>query len=672
MNKTLKTIVQKIFQWQRSELAVVLLIGHLVFFSVLGLRSIGILQNLELATYDLMLWTQSIALPVDQRISMVWITDEDQRAWGWPLPDEHLASLLQIILAQDPVAIGLDLYRDLPVPRIKGSGYEYLMHVYRNYNNVIGIKKFESQGVHVDPPPVLRDKQFQVGFNDIPADPHAILRRGLLYIGDEQGNTSYFYGLILALHYLGPLGIGMKPHPDNERGTILGETELIPIDKNFGGYVDGDMDGFQIMLNYPGAPGKFNSISVTRVLLGEFDPNIFKDKIVIIGANAEATPDFLYTPFGYLSHFDNRVPGASVHAFFISQLLRMGMGVSKPLETWNEAEEILWIWLWGILGAAVCLWARSILRFSLSLIGGLMLLAFFCYLAFINNFWILFAAPSISWVLSIALMVSFLSNQEKNQRTELMHLFSKHVSKEVAEVIWKERNEYLNAGRLRPQRLIASVLFTDLQNFTTVSEQMEPQELMDWLNQYMETMVSVVEKKHHGQVNKFIGDAIMAVFGVPLPRNTPEEVFKDAENAVECALSMREEIIRLRKVWQQAGLPLIRMRVGICTGIVVSGSLGGIERQEYTVLGDTVNIASRLESFDKNVDAENPCRILISQTTLECLQNRFVTEFIGDVNLKGKVSKVIIYNVIGHAETGNGIEKPAISIYHQNSLESQT
>jgi adenylate cyclase len=325
----------------------------------------------------------------------------------------------------------------------------------------------------------------------------------------------------------------------------------------------------------------------------------------------------------------------------------MAEGKSHPMDSWNEAQEIAWIWMWTLFGALVCLWARSVLRFTLSLTGGLMILVALAYVGFLHNYWILIAAPTFGWILSIAIMISYLSNQEKNQRAELMHLFSKHVSKDVAEIIWKEREEYLTEGRLRSQRLIATLLFTDLQNFTTVSERMEPQELMDWLNQYMETMVDVVEKQYSGQVNKFIGDAIMAIFGVPIPRTDLEQVHQDAVNSVECALAMRKEIKKLREVWQAEGMPLIRMRVGICTGPVVAGSLGGVERQEYTVLGDTVNTASRLESFDKSISTDDPCRILISQTTLDCLGDKFETECVGEVSLKGKEVKVTIYSIIG-------------------------
>jgi len=647
----LRNFFKTLWQGKYATFIVALLVGHLVFVSVLGLRSAGILQILELSAYDFLLWTRSISSSFDSRITIIWATDEDQRQLGWPLADDKLAQLFQTILAYEPDSIGLDIYRDLPVPLEGGAGYDALADILKKHNNIFAIRKLvDSKGSRVDPPPALIDTD-RVGFNDIPEDAGGIIRRGLLYASDMQQNVHELFGLKLVMHYLKRYNIEPQGVPDNPNALGLGKAVLEPLDENFGGYVAQDAGGFQIMLTYPGAPTEFNSLSLNRVLEHQFEPEWFrnriKGRIVLIGVNAQATPDFVYTPFGYSSKVEQRLPGVAVHAYIISQLLRMSLDGNKPLYSLTEFQENLWIWLWSVVSALVCLWARSVWRVTLSVLGGLLTLVIGSQLAFSYDLWIIIAAPAIGWTISNSLMISYLANQDKNQRAELMQIFSKHVSKNVAEAIWKEREHYLNAGRLRPQRLIATVLFTDLQNFTTVSERMEPQSLMDWLNQYMETMVNVIEKKHSGHVNKFIGDAIMALFGVPIPRQSPNEIFEDAARAVDCALQLRDEMERLREVWEKEGLPLIRMRVGICTGPVVAGSLGAVERQEYTVLGDTVNTASRLESFDKNIDAESACRILISETTLECLDGQFVTECVGSVYLKGKESRVTIYRVIG-------------------------
>ncbi|NJO16676.1 MAG: adenylate/guanylate cyclase domain-containing protein [Thioploca sp.] len=641
-------IYLKRFVDKHAMVIVALVIGHITFLSILGCRALGWLQPLELKIYDLLLWQQSHSqVFTDDRIVMILANDEDQRQWGWPLSDQHLVQLLTTILAHNPNVIGLDLYRDLPVPIEGSSGYEQLKHLFANSPNILGIFKYQDRyGVRVDPSPVLKEKN-QLGFNDVPTDTNGIIRRDLLYMYDEkQDQVIESLALRLALHYLAQHNIVPQPDPNDSSALRLGKTVLSPLSPDFGGYVNLDAGGFQFTLDYFGTWQPSQRLNFTQILTGQFAPAQLQDKIVIIGVNAQATADFVYAPFK-INHFnEQRIPGAMIHAYATSQLLRMALGKSSPLQTGSENQEIAWIGLWSLLSALLCLYAQSLWRLSLILIVGFILLFIIDYMLFVHHVWIIVAAPALSWISSFLLMLAYLTQQGRQQRAVLMQIFSRHVSKPVAEEIWKQRDQYLTAGRLVSQRLTATVLFTDLQNFTTVSEQMEPHVLIEWLNQYMATMVNIIENQYQGQVNKFIGDGIMAVFGVPIPRNTPEAIAHDAINAVNCAVTMRREMARLTEQWQAQELPLIRMRVGIFTGQVIVGSLGSIERQEYTVLGDTVNTASRLESFDKNIEPDNFCRILIGESTLRLIRGYpLETEPVGEVNLKGKQSQITIYRV---------------------------
>jgi class 3 adenylate cyclase len=243
--------------------------------------------------------------------------------------------------------------------------------------------------------------------------------------------------------------------------------------------------------------------------------------------------------------------------------------------------------------------------------------------------------------------------QEQRKRATLMNLFSKHVSKEVAEAIWQHRDQFLDGGRLRSQKMTVTVLFTDLKGFTPVSEKLDPSALLDWLNVYMEAMATKVSE-YNGVVDDYAGDAIKADFGVPFPHTTEAEISQDAVNAVECALTMEREMSRLNKLWSEQGLPTIGTRIGIYTGPVVAGSLGSQERLKYTTIGDSVNTAARLESFEKDlVDpyfAKSPCRILIGEPTLQCLGERYLTKRIGEVSVKGKDQKVVVYRVLGRKD----------------------
>jgi adenylate cyclase len=204
---------------------------------------------------------------------------------------------------------------------------------------------------------------------------------------------------------------------------------------------------------------------------------------------------------------------------------------------------------------------------------------------------------------------------------------------------------------------MVTVLFSDLKGFTPLSEKMDPQALMDWLNMYMETMAQLV-MDHGGVVDDYFGDAIKADFGVPLPRKSETEIGQGAVNAVNCALAMAREMDRLNKLWQEQQLPIMGMRIGIFTGPVVAGSLGSAQRLKYTTVGDTVNIAARLESFDKEVFnprfVNSSCRILIGETTLRYLGDQFQTERLGEATLEGKDEKITVYRVVGRLGQNTG------------------
>jgi adenylate cyclase len=159
--------------------------------------------------------------------------------------------------------------------------------------------------------------------------------------------------------------------------------------------------------------------------------------------------------------------------------------------------------------------------------------------------------------------------------------------------------------------------------------------------------------RYGGVVRQYAGDAIVVLFGVPVPRQSDEEIAVDAVRAVDCALAMDEALRELNSRWRAKGWPPTGMRIGIFTGPALAGSIGSADRSEYVVMGDTMNTAARLESFDKTVLAPDPdtapCRILIGEPTLAQLGDRFKTEPLGNVSLKGKDQTVGLHRVICRA-----------------------
>lgn len=259
------------------------------------------------------------------------------------------------------------------------------------------------------------------------------------------------------------------------------------------------------------------------------------------------------------------------------------------------------------------------------------------------------APPGLAWLAASGVVAAYLSNYEKTEKKLLMDLFSKNVSPAVADELWKHRDRFMRGGRLEARTMPITILFSDLADFTPVAERLSPPELLNWLNEYMEAMASLVTQ-YGGVVDNYIGDAIKADFGVPVPRTTEEGVCQDAINAVTCALAMRRQMERLNEFWSAQGSPRVRIRIGIATGAVVAGCLGSTQRIKYTTIGDVVNTAARLESFSKDAPGNSPdslCQVLLSSRTAECLGDRFDLEPVGICSLKGKSEGVMVYRLLG-------------------------
>ena len=611
---------------------------------VMACRGFGLLQPLELLLYDATLRLRPTA-PVDSRVVLILETEEDLQRFGHPLPDGVLAQLIERLAAARAKVIGIDKYRDLPVP----PGTRELAASLARHQQVLWIMKASvDKGEGVLAPEPLRGTP-RTGFNDLVADPGGSIRRGLVYLDDSGGNTLYAFSLLLAARYLGRTDPLIGPAPEREDWVRLGDSTVPALESWDGGYAGVDTSGYQYLLDYRGMPATFREFTLSDLIDGRVEAAAIEGKMVLFGASAVSLNDFFNTAFDKGGDAATRMPGVALQAHAASQLLRIALGESRPIGALPGIWGMALIALWAVAGALLASRTRGIVAFAAwSILGALACVAL-ALIATSWGWWIPSAAPALGFLLCGGAVAGQRAITERRQRESLMRIFSTHVASEVADELWQERETLMHQGRLTSKQITASILFTDIRGFTPISEKLPVAELFQWLNEYMDAMAATVAK-HGGYVRQYIGDGIMAVFGAPIARTTRDGLAQDASNAVRCALEMGAVLEPLNADWARRGLPPVGIRAGINTGPVMSGSLGGANRLEYAVIGDTVNTASRLESFPGNelvVDAT--CRVLVSEATRELIGAAFEVRYIGDVPMKGKAAKLPVHQVLGVA-----------------------
>jgi len=630
--------------WRSPTLAV-LAAGGLILFAVLGLRAAGLLQGAEVMVYDQYLRRSAEGpdAPGDRSVVLLEVTEEDIRAQGhWPISDRVLADAIRTLVDAGAVAVGLDIYRDLPVT----PGQEIFARLLAGEPRIVAVHKFGDPGSEGIPGPPALEGSGRVGFNDLLVDRDDMVRRGLLFQDDGQGEVAFAFALRVALIALAAEGVAALPAHENPEWLQLGPTTLRPFEGNDGGYSGEDAKGYQILLDFGGTGRGFDRFSLSDLLEGRVDVTRVRGKTVVMGSHAQSLPDFFPAPMG------GRLPGLEVHANVIDQLLRFGRGQSVPLRVLGEWQEALLIFALAALGCIFALAMRgkplvgtsALVVVVLAGAGALWLMGL---VAFRAGLWVPVVAPVLAWTSAVGLLTAWVSSRERVERDELMRIFSRHVSAEVADEIWRHREDFFKEGRPRPLRLEATVLFVDMRGYTTQSEKMDPEVLLDWSNEFMDCMAGEVVR-HGGVVDDYFGDGIKANFGVPIARRKREEVARDAVHAVRCALAMARALDQLNVRYRERDLPEVRMKIGIDTGAVVAGSVGSADRLKYTVVGGVAVNAQRLESTTAVAHDYDrfPCRILVSGRTRDLIAGKFHLKPEGEVELKGKAERIAAYRVL--------------------------
>lgn len=345
----------------------------------------------------------------------------------------------------------------------------------------------------------------------------------------------------------------------------------------------------------------------------------FKDKIIIVGATAYALNDIKKTPIGV------DYPGLEIQATFIDNIIN-----NDFMKKTSLALNLI------VLAVLVILTVQTAKQLPIiySLLTLITIILGWFYIAkniFFANGYIIDVITPLSFVL-LAYSLTFVYKYflAGRSRNNLKNVMSKYISKSVMKDVLK--NETAELGG---KRAYVSVLFADIRQFTSISEVYTPEEVSSLLNEYFSLIAPIIDK-YNGTLNKFMGDAVMAIFGAPI------EDENHAKNAVLCAEEILLEVKKLNYKWKISNKPEIRIGVAINTGYVFIGNIGSKDRMEFTVIGDSVNIASRIESLNRVYNTS----FLISSSTYEKVKDIVNTIKIRDVSIKGRISSVTIHEVI--------------------------
>ncbi len=397
-----------------------------------------------------------------------------------------------------------------------------------------------------------------------------------------------------------------------------------------------------------GAP--FPYVSAKDVLAGKTDKGVLENRVVLVGSTAPGLADLRVTPFS------GAFPGVEIHAHMIAGMLDGDTGYTPP---WAKDAVLAVILVAGLLLAIALPLIGPVYGFGLTalLLAGL---AGGQYSAW-QQHWILPAAGPLLAVLGLyVLSTAYGFLAETRNKRQITKLFGQYVPPELADEMSRDPTHYSMEGQSREM----TVLFSDIRGFTNFSEKLPPTELAEVLNSYLSTMTAIVQK-NKGTIDKYIGDAVMAFWNAPL------DMPNHAEAAVQTALDMQAALPALNEQFAAHNWPHVKIGVGVNSGRMSVGNMGSSFRMSYTVMGDAVNLGSRLEGITKQYGVG----ILATQTTVDA-DSRHVFMKIDDVRVKGKEEPVAIYEPLGLKESVDSAEinraqrfEQAFSAYQQQQWD---
>jgi adenylate cyclase len=627
---------------------------------VLMLIDLSPIKNLEEKVYDLRFKIRGAVKPSGSIVIAAIDEKSIERFGRWPWSRDKIARLIEKLSVDGAELIVFDAFfsekerydivlgnaiRDagnvlLPIVfdfnRITSTKEDQLListsfHSINNLERLSRYAPIRAKGILVPVPELLKDVMTLGHINMIPDDdgilrmePMIIEYKGYLYPSIDVQAAAIYLGI---------------PHEKiivkATEGIQLGEKRYIPTDRH----------GMSLIYYY-GPMQTFRHVSISDIMEGNIKPGLLQGKIVIVGATAMGIYDLRVTPFSPV------MPGVEKHANVIASILD-----NKFLRRVSRFTDL------GILLVSGFLFSLLVGRFKIKGAFGLatiFILSIFSvgyYLFDKSGLWINITYPTLNTFLILTSITAYNYAIEERYARRIRAMFSSYVTERVVNELIRNPD----MARLGGERREVTVLFSDVRGFTAFSEKNTPEDVVAILNEYLGAMTEVIFR-WEGTLDKFIGDAIMAFWGAPMKQEN------HAELAVKCALNMAKRLEELKQKWQSEGKPILDAGIGINTGEVLVGNIGAEgKKMDYTVIGDHVNLGSRVEALTRTYNAD----ILITEFTYNKVTDSIRTGRIGHMEstalekvvVKGKEKAIVIYEIrsiepdaksgIGEPEDGN-------------------
>jgi adenylate cyclase len=576
----------------------------------------------------------------------------------YPWPRDYYAHALRNLKRAGVLGVGIDITFDQPDSAHLAGDEAFRKAIRETHLMALAGKTEIETGQYVEKQQdygnIFYDADSSIGIVFVPSDIEGVLRRYQPMTYDRFSE-----------HFLPSLSFGTLNKAFHQPPTYVPEN--YPHHFTYAGRTIPKYDETSMLVNYYGPDGTFKHIPFDQVIddssftttdemetgqqinlfddpdIGYLQSGFFKNKIVLIGSRMPEEKDMFTVPIGLGQHAgDNLMYGVEVHANVIEDVLDNNFLTREP--QWLDILAILFFSLLTFFGITKFKTLKLRFQAESELLGAGFIFLELGGLAFGSiklfnsaNYVTMVTGPSLAIVLGYvgAMVHNYMT--ERKQKALIKGMFTQYLNPHVV----NELVDHPETLRLGGQRKELTIFFSDIVGFTSISEKLQPEGLVSLLNEYLSAMTDIIFK-FEGTLDKFEGDAVMAFWGAPVDQ--PDHAIR----ACQASLAMQEELDRMDVLWKSQGKPNLAVRIGLNTGEVLVGNMGGAGRFDYTVIGDSVNLASRLEGANKQYRS----KIMMGQTTYKIVAPEVIARELDMIQVVGKTEPVKVYELMGLLSNG--------------------